>query len=78
MRSFTGERVRTKEVDFVIAHPGAVMPIEVKWRPQARTRGLTGMDEFTRHCQPSFSLTVTRDSFEVAAEWASVPLWMLG
>lgn len=68
----------TKEVDFVIAQPGAVMPIEVKWRPQARTRGLTGMDEFTRHYQPSFSLTVTRDSFEVAAERASVPLWMLG
>ncbi len=68
----------TKEVDFVIARPGALMPIEVKWRPQPRTRRLTGMDEFTRHYQPSFSLTVTRDSFELAAERARVPLWMLG
>lgn len=68
----------TREVDFVITHPGAVMPIEVKWRPQVRTRALTGMDEFTRHYRPGFCLTVTRDTFETVGERTSVPLWMLG
>lgn len=71
-------RKRDKEVDFVVKRPNSLLPVEVKWRDESKTRGLSGLQEFVRLHKPGTTLTVTRDTFEIKGKDALIPLWMLG
>jgi predicted AAA+ superfamily ATPase len=67
-----------REVDFVVSTPGRVLPIEVKWRDEARMRRLSGLDAFRRRFGGSEALVVTRETFEVRKDELCLPVWMLG
>lgn len=64
------------EVDIVMEVSRRLIPIEVTYRADIGKKELRGINEFMKKHGSSFSIFVTRDTFDLRGEIVYIPLWL--